>query len=100
MALNNYDVAVMTALNELGQRYGLEPFDLDASIHIPESGPEVRIRFETPPPPAKQRQYWRLMNDLGIGDPNGPELSGTEESVWATVQGALKRAPKQTGRRL
>jgi hypothetical protein len=95
--MNNFEVAVMMTINELGRRYGLEPYEIDASIHTPTSGPEVIVRFETPPE-AKADAYRRMMRDLGIADPGGSPLLGSEASVWKTLQTALRRAPKPRGR--
>ncbi len=96
--MNSYDIAVLTALSELGKRYGLEPYDLDANIQAPDSGPEVKISFDKPPNGDKSQRYWRMMSDLGISDQHGPQLTGTEEIVWTTVQAALKRAPNSVFR--
>lgn len=98
MTLNNFDIAVLAALNELGRRFGLQPFDLDASLHIPKNGPEVRICFSKPPQEANSVQYWKMIKALGIAESDGPELSGTEEAVWNAVQAALRRAPNPIGR--
>ncbi|MCC7290453.1 MAG: hypothetical protein IT449_00160 [Phycisphaerales bacterium] len=99
MYIDNQSVAIMTRVNELGERFGLTPSAFFAILDKSRSGTEVALHFIDSPSDAKtEERRARVYATLGI---SRPELSvrGTREEILDTLQQALQRAPHPSPRR-
>lgn len=95
--LDNFDVAVLTIVNALAERYGIMPHEFSAGAESSES--QYRVVFDTPDPCVASK-FDQMMCDMGL-DPDGdaaPELSGREQDVWRTLSEALRKAPRSRRR--
>lgn len=94
--IDNYHLAVMTAVNELAGRHGLKPYEFSADVRSARDvkEPPIILNFDDPPS-GRGGGYSRMISALGLSLDSDPlQLSGTEQHVWDTIQAALARAPR------
>jgi hypothetical protein len=89
--LDNFDVAVLTKVNELASRYTLLPYQFSASAGYQHG--DYCVTFDMPDP-GFEHQFDRMLSALGI-NPNASvaELIGTEREVWTRIATAIQKAP-------
>lgn len=103
--LNNIDHAILTKVNQLAARHGLEPYDFVASLK-PERLPNDRLdgqldrtgrtilAYETVPDgETKLKSFERMLDFLGVPNESG-QLVGEDKEILTALDRALKRAPK------
>lgn len=99
MSLENYDIAIMNMVNELGGRYGLKPYDFSAVVYSRDERPYgIEVRFESAPSDDnKEADLDRMLTSLGVpNDPDkAPRIAGSEADVYNIIEAALQRVPRK-----
>lgn len=103
--LDNIDHAILTKVNQLASRYGLEPYDFIATLQ-PEQLPEERfggeldstgrtiLAYETFLGDEKKRKsFERKLESVGVDDESS-RIIGKDKEILIALDSALKRAPK------
>jgi hypothetical protein len=99
--VDNINVAILTKLNELAERYGVRPYDFVASVYdssdprVPQD--QAGLIFDAYPSRdrAKEERLDRMLDDLGAPDGN---LIGTDEQIIDALDCALSKAPRKRSR--
>src|SRR5579883_2709776 len=98
--LDNVEIAGLTRINELAERYGLKPYDFVASFAYRDSHKEFAIVFEVPVHgnAELEKRYDQMLTALGIG-PESDEaaLRGSPKHIIDALDSALQRAPRPHG---
>lgn len=96
--LDNFDVAVLSKVNELAGRYGIKPYEFVAtggSVPVDDGGDHYRLRFEALPPDSKA--FDTLLHNLGL-NPEAAELVGTTEEIFKALESAIAKSPRPRNR--
>lgn len=97
--VNNIDVAILTKVNELMERYGVNPCDAVVTIRTPEHGPESVLAFEAPPPSKEaQQRFFQMLSDLRVSG-GDQQIAGDDRDIYDQLQQAIQRAPRARPRR-
>lgn len=98
LMLDNVQVAILTKVNELAARFGINAYEFVAAINN-KSGQFTILKYEVPVSgePAKVARFDRMLDLMGIGD-SSHELKGTNEEIIQALDNALRLAPKQRPR--
>ncbi|SRR5579885_3211505 len=97
--IDNQDVAILTRVNDLAQRHGLNPCDFVATFRLEEDAEGIRhiLEYEVPAQGnvLREARYDRMLKDLGI-DPDGGSavLRGDTVSIMEALDNALQLAPR------
>ena len=98
--LDNIDVAILTKLNCLAERYGLKPYDFVASLEPRFKNGKADgtiLTFEVfPLEPLNQNRFQELLDALGV-DKSG-QLSGNDSKIVDALDTALSLAPNSRSR--
>jgi hypothetical protein len=100
--IDNLDVAVLSKVNSLAERYGFKPYDFVATfqqVEAPE-GTHWKLAFESFPggDVSREATFDRMLKSIGIDD-NGPAvLHGSAQAIFDALDHALDKAPKSRGR--
>lgn len=98
ISVDNVSVALLGAVNELIERYGINPCDVVVTLrHQP--GATTRLVFESPPSnDAALVAFENLLHNIGA---KGEELciEGADASLFESLRAALRRAPHAWARR-
>jgi hypothetical protein len=92
--ISSVDVAILTLLNRLSERYGLSPADAHAN-----SDGEKVFFLGGPSDESKQEGFDRMMAALGLTEETSyvfPTIDG--KKILDTINAALKLAPRQRTR--
>ena len=91
--MDNLDVAILTKLNDLAERYEVKPYEFLATLDRSESvsGCGVRLIIPAETSPQQQRKVQSMIEALGA-DKSGV-LGGGEIAVIDAIDEALKRRP-------
>ncbi|MBX3442132.1 MAG: hypothetical protein KF774_06975 [Planctomyces sp.] len=96
--MDNIDFAVLSRIQELGERFGLKPYDFVATLdHSPEArgmGVTFAIHAETGEPQRQRAK--QMLEAIGVG--NDGILQGGEQAVIDALDHALSIAPKSRSR--
>jgi hypothetical protein len=92
--LDNCDIAILTKLNELAERYGLKPYDFVATVRHDPNAPQAILCFEDPAQgnALREERYGKMLQSLGVG------ADGTLTAPYAQVIDALDAALEQAPR--
>ena len=89
--LDNFDVAVMTKLNELADQRGLKPYDFVATLKWDAPASKYVLRFEllTAGNSPSEERYEKMLNDLDIANDPVTQLVGTPRQIIDALDNAL-----------
>jgi hypothetical protein len=103
--LENVSHAILSKVNQLGTRYGLEPYDFIATVR-PETQPNDQLGgtpdltgrtmlcYETGPgDEVKFKQFERMVEAVGVNADTGA-LVGDDRELLTALDAAIRRAPK------
>lgn len=102
--LDNVDVAVLTKVNELAERYGLKPYDFVASFQFEEDANGTRhvLSYDSPAHgnALREERFDMMLNALGItpSDERGAVLAGNVAKIIHALDDALEHAPRSRKR--
>jgi hypothetical protein len=93
--LSNVDIAILTKLNDLAERYGLKPSDFVATVRNDPEGPDTILRFEADAQgnALREERYGKMLAALGV-DAAG-YLRASDEHIIDTLDTALQNAPRR-----
>lgn len=95
--MDNVSIAILTKVNELLDRHGINPCEVVAGLHDTEGG-ATRLSFEVPPQRASQDdKFERVLGALGLSSGNN-SLIGEDPDIYARLQSAVNRSPKVRSR--
>lgn len=86
--ISNIDVAILNKVNELAERYGLKPYDFDASLDT-DTG---HFQFDSAPTGEKYPAYLAMKEALGCQDDVFPSTNMTE--LYDALDHAIRTAPR------
>jgi hypothetical protein len=96
--LDNQDVAVLTRVNDLAERHGLQPYDFAATFKIEEDGRRIThvLEFEVPARgnALREERFDRMLKDIGIGHGDEAVLKGDTATIIDALDNALQLAPR------
>lgn len=91
--MDNVSIAILTKVNELLERHGLNPCEVVAALHSTDSG-NTRLSFEVPPQDDRQMDnFERVLAALGLSGDN-TSLIGDDTEMYTRLQLAVNRSPK------
>jgi hypothetical protein len=92
--LDNCDIAILTKLNDLAERYGLKPYDFVATVRDDPNAPTSILRFEAPVQgnTLREERYEKMLQSLGIGADG--VLNAPHSQIIDTLDTALQNAPR------
>jgi hypothetical protein len=92
--LDNVDVAVLTKVNELAERYGLKPYDFVASFK--RGGKKYALDFECPASgnDLREERFNTMLTAIGITVGDGAVLEGDTVKIIDALDNALDHAPR------
>lgn len=103
--LDNIDIAILTKLNELADRYGVKPYEFIATLDHSSEVRYMGVRFVVPAEtdPRQETKIKRMLKSLGADlEPGVPDLRGVlkggEIAVLKAIDAALSVAPKSHSR--
>lgn len=93
--LDNQDVAILTKVNDLSERYGLKPYHFVATVDTSSEAGKTMLCFEIPAQgnALREERFSSMLHMLGA-DANGV-LHGTTEQVIDALDKALQCAPRK-----
>lgn len=101
MPLDNIDIAILTRLNNLTERYGLKPYDFVATVKSVKGG-NTSLEFETPVDgnALREERFDKMLKSLGVehSDDHGMSLVGTPDRIVDALDDALAHAPQSRKR--
>jgi hypothetical protein len=94
--LLNSEVAILMRVNELGERYGLKPYDFGAEVWFDaEAGKTVLMFGWTPEHSTPNgKQFSKMVDSLGVGHTSG-RLQGEDRDIIDAIDNALLHAPRR-----
>jgi hypothetical protein len=92
--LDNCDIAILTKLNELAERFGLKPSDFVATVRDDPNAPTSILRFEAPVQDnaLREERYEKMIQSLGV-DVDGV-LNAPHSLIIDALDSALQNAPR------
>ena len=92
--LDNIDVAILTKLNNLSERFGLKSYDFVATVQPQSEKGRIMLCFEVPAQgnALKEGRFDKMLQAIGA-DKDGV-LKGTPTHVIDALDAALHNAPK------
>jgi hypothetical protein len=96
--LDNVQIAILTKVNELADRFGIKPYEFVAAIDNNHEEFTV-LKFEIPVAGdiARVESFNRMLDLIGLGETTH-ELKGTEMEILTALDNALNVAPKRRRR--
>ena len=99
---DNVDIAVLTKLNDLADRYGLKPYDFVAIVKDLDPGSaSYALTFEIPAQgnALREKRFDQMLVAIGIlPDAESAQLIGTPATIVDALDQALQHAPRPPGR--
>lgn len=96
--IDNIDIAVLTKVNELAERYGIKPSDFVSTVRqIPQQS-NMLLAFEVPATGSthREKQFTKMVTSIGVNAAG--TLEGTASQLIDVLDAALKVAPKRRTR--
>lgn len=92
--LDNIQIAILTKVNELADRFSIKPYEFVAVIDNRHR--DIALKYEVPLSGAAsdEARFDRMLDLLGIGK-DRHELSGTAGQIIDALDGALRSAPRK-----
>jgi hypothetical protein len=97
--LDNNDIAILVRVNDLAERYGIEPYEFVATIRSdPVTGDSI-LCYETPisDNPQREGRYLTMIDSVGVDERSGI-VRGTSRQICEALSKALQLAPKRRER--
>ena len=96
--LDNIDVAVLTKVNELADRYGLKPYDFVATFKRGAKG--WTLEFECPAVgnDLREERFDKMLTVIGITGGDQAALRGDNAKIIDALDNALDLAPRSRHR--
>jgi len=92
---DNITIAILTRVNDLAARFGLRPTDFVAVIDESDAScPALRFEVPVSGDPAKEAQFHKMLDLIGISD-TSHALPATYDEMFDAVDNALRRAPRR-----
>jgi hypothetical protein len=97
--VDNVEIAILTKVNELAERYGIKPYRFCAVVHMNDNPTNITLQFEVPFPgdSAKAKDFDKMLDLIGFGK-DTHSLVGSDEKIIDALDDALRRAPRQRPR--
>jgi hypothetical protein len=96
--LDNTSIAILTKVNELVERHGINPCDVVITLADEPDG-RTCMRFESPPSTAGSLdKFMRVLSMLGLSE-HKLELVSSDQELFTILQTAASRTPEAHGRR-
>ena len=98
--MDNVDVAVLTKVNELAERYGLKSYDFVAVFRHDEKESFV-LDFELPASGngLREERYDKMLTAIGIApNQDSAVLNGDPDKIIDALDNALEHAPRSRSR--
>jgi hypothetical protein len=98
--LDNVQIAILTKVNELANRFGIKAHEFVAVVDNVRDRSSMILRYEVPPSGngAKIEEFNKMLDLLKAG-PSNHEIKGTPEGISEALDEALHLAPRQRPRR-
>jgi hypothetical protein len=92
--LDNIEVAILTKVNELAERYGLKTYDFVATIgpSLEGSGSILSFDVAAQGTPQKEENFAKMLKALGVTA--GCVIQGSDASLINTLDNALQIKPR------
>jgi hypothetical protein len=92
--LDNCDIAILTKLNELAERYWLKPYDFVASVRHDPNSPNAILHFEDPARgnALREERFEKMLQSLGLGEDD--TLNAPYPQVIDALDTAIQNAPR------
>jgi hypothetical protein len=86
---DNTEIAILTKLNELAERFGLTPCDFVATVQG-----DKELHFEIPAQGnmLRQARFEKMLRLIGVNDEG--IMTGTRADIWSTLNEAVRNSPK------
>lgn len=107
--LNNVTIGILTKVNELASRYGLEPCDFVAEVKdeqapnpalgggLDATGRTALTYSILPSETSKLERFELMLETIGISNDTG-ELIASDQEIFQALNKALELAPRGRGR--
>ena len=90
--IDNQDIAVLTRVNDLAERYGVKPYDFVATVGHNDKN-EYHLAYETKPDnPLVKVQFDKMLASLGPKIAETGELVADPKDIIKTLDEALRRS--------
>jgi hypothetical protein len=98
--LDNVQIAILTKVNELADRFGIRPHEFVAVVDNASDKANMILRYEVSPSKGKDKieAFNSMLDSLGAL-PTGHEIKGTPEQIIVALDDALSLAPQSRARR-
>lgn len=95
LMLDNIDVAVLTKVNELAERYGLKPYDFLATFKHDGKDSYV-LEYEMPASNGlREVRFDKMLTAIGIApDGHSAMLTGSTMQIIDALDNAIEHAPR------
>ena len=92
--LDNADIAVLTKVNDLAERYGLKSYDFVATFK--RNGRAYILDFESPVSgnDLREERFDKMLTAIGITVTDRAVLEGSPETIIDALDNALEHAPR------
>src|SRR5262245_23637834 len=93
--LDNVQIAILSKVNELADRFGIQPHEFVAVVDNASDQANMILRYDVPPAEksGKKDAFDRMLDLLAISRA-GHELKGTPQQILVALDGALDVAPR------
>jgi hypothetical protein len=97
--LDNIDVAILTRVNDLAERYGLKPYDFVATTKSAEQEGKHTLAYETPASgnELREERYEKMLDSIGVDQETG-QLTASYQHIIDSLDNALALAPRPRSR--
>lgn len=91
---DNVCVAILNKVNELSQRYGIEPYEFIATVHYSHNDSDIVLRYESPVSSDKSQEhrFFTMVDSVGVGESTGT-LKASPQAIFKALDRALQLAP-------
>lgn len=94
MIIDNQDIAILTRVNELAERFGMKPYDLTAQVNYNDKTNQSELEFTTVAKAATSQAEAMLDAIAGPKGMSGGVLSGEVKEIIDALDQAIAKAPR------
>ena len=95
MLPENHKIAIYTKFNELAERFGLKPYDINAAVSFDAKSEKATLEIEDGFPPDVGRKVEPMLDALGgKGGMVEGILTGSSKDIIDALDQALAKAPR------
>jgi len=97
--LDNIDIAILSKVNEVADRYGLKPYDFVATVQPIQDQGKSMLAFEIPAQgnALRESRYRKMIQSIGVDEDTGT-LEGSATHIIDALDDALRLAPTERRR--